>query len=129
MSPERGAATYCTTKILRGNLMVFIRLRLALVVSPGTLRKSVFSSENIVRATQDLGQVVMRSARGVPLINPPTLNHAFTEVVSSGCSILPKARAVSGPALLVLTKINFECDLLSERTIRPMISAFSSIVP
>src|SRR5215469_11764701 len=118
MSPEREAATYCTTKILRGNLMLFILLRLAPVVSPGTLRKSVFSSENIIRAIQDLGQVVTRSASGVPLINPPTLNHAFTEVVSPGRSILPKASAVSGPALLVLTKINFACDLLSERTIR-----------
>src|SRR6516225_3128533 len=109
MSPERGAATYCTAKIFRGNLMLFILLRLLLVVSPGTLRKSVFSSENMIRAIQDLGQLATRSARGVPRINPPTLNHAFTEVVSSGRRILPKARAVSGPALLVLTKINFEC--------------------
>src|SRR6516162_6721715 len=114
MSPERGAATYCTTKILRGNLMLLILLRLALVVRPGTLRKSVLSSENKIRAIQDLGQVVTRSARGVPRINPPTLSHAFTEVVSSGRSIPPRAKAVSGPALLLLTKINFECDLLSE---------------
>jgi hypothetical protein len=77
MSPEKGAATYCTTKILCGNLMLFILLRLVLVVSPGTLRKSVLSSENLIRAIQDLGQVVTRSARGVPRINPPTLSHAY----------------------------------------------------
>src|ERR1700747_3489538 len=103
MSPERGTATYCTTKIFRGNRMLFILARLALVVSSGMLRKSIFSSENIIRAIHDLGQVITRSARKVPRISPPTLIHAFTEVVSAGGNILPKARAVSGPLLLVLT--------------------------
>src|SRR5215469_16622296 len=104
MFPERGAATYSSTKILRDTVMLFILGRLTLVVSPGKLRKSTFSSENMLRAIQDLGQAVTRSARKVPRINPPTLIHAFTEFVSPGPSIRPKARAVSGPLLLVLTK-------------------------
>src|SRR5271166_3480114 len=108
MSPERGAATYCTTKICGGNLMLFILARLALVVRPGKLRNSIFSCEKITRKIHDFGQVITRSASRVPRINPPTLIHALTEVVSLGRSSLPKARAVSGPALLVLTTIIFE---------------------